>query len=87
MNLIWVTIKGLATMKGIPATRCRSTAFISTVSASPQRRQPTCNTPAFLDAALAQRQVQIKDGLVYSADGKFLYCDTHDSDKASNTMS
>ena len=80
----WATTRGSATTRGIPATKCPSTACTSIPSASPSTpatNQQYCN---FLNAALAEGQIQIKDGLVYSADGKFLYCDTHDSDEASS---
>ena len=38
---------------------------------------------AFLNAALAAKQIQVKRGLVYGIGGRRLFCDTHESDSAS----
>ena len=63
----------------VPIHRVRLDSFC--IAATTTTNRQYCD---FLNAALAQQQVQVKDGLVYSADGKFLFCDTHDSDEASS---
>jgi formylglycine-generating enzyme required for sulfatase activity/phosphatidylethanolamine-binding protein (PEBP) family uncharacterized protein len=63
----------------VPIHRVRLDSFC--IATTPATNQQYCT---FLNAALAEGQIQSKDGLVYSADGQFLYCDTHASDAASS---
>ena len=63
----------------VPIHRVHLDSFC--IAVNPATNQQYCN---YLNAALAEQQIRIRDGLVYSADGKFLYCDTHDSDEASS---
>ena len=63
----------------VPIHRVHLDSF--SIATTPATNRQYCD---YLNGALAQRQIQIKDGQVYSADGKFLYCDTHDSDEASS---
>jgi formylglycine-generating enzyme required for sulfatase activity len=63
----------------IPIHRVQLDSFC--IATTPVTNQQYCT---YLNAALAEQQIRIKNGQVYSADGKFLYCDTHESDEASS---
>jgi formylglycine-generating enzyme required for sulfatase activity len=63
----------------VPIHRVRLDSF--SISTTETTNEQYC---AFLNAALAQGLIEVREGLVYGKGSKFLYCDTHASDEASS---